>query len=806
MAHLVSIRSRFLAALLAAVLLGAAQPAAAAPTTCPADCNGDGQVTVNELVLAVGIALGETALVACPSADRDGDGAVMIGELVAAVAAALEGCPVLPSPSATATSTGTAPPIDTATPTATGSQPPTSTATATVAVDTPTATATQAESTPTATEGESTPTATGTEGPSTPTPTEADATTTPTEADATPTATAAASTPTATVGEPTATPSETATELPSTTPTATVSPTPSVGPSGLVAMIDEGEVRLAWTNVPLDAGLPNAKLLRRLNAPVAGPSDPAATSVFFGAAANATHPLAELLPDVPEDDRVYHYAVFACAAEDACSTIGSATTLSPTLVQVLHAGGYVIHWRHAFADVCADLLANGGTAENPIVPDWWKSCDANCSSNPATATARQLGAVGRAQAETIGEAFDILRLPVGRVISSEFCRCVTTAELMDFGPPIEQTPDLTYYVYDEPNRCANAYQLLREVPAAGTNTALIGHAGFFSPCPVLSQLAMGEAAVFKPDGNGGAEEITRVTFDEWASLYPPGPSGLSAQVDEPHVRVHWTNGPQYPIVRVLRRLGTPVDGPNDPDAQVVYAGATDTVLEPIKNLLPSTPQSPRMYFYAVYGCVGAACEAEGSQTMITLTLAQALRAGGYVIHWRHASATVCQDNLALGTAATTSVPDWWKSCDANCPGEGPVTATARQLSDAGRAEATAIGEEFDAQGFPIGRVISSEFCRNLETAELMDFGPPIEPSPAITYFVYDEANRCQASFALLAQAPAGATNTALIGHAGNSCSPLSDLAWAEGAIYKPDGHGGTTYIDRLNWEEWGTLQ
>jgi phosphohistidine phosphatase SixA len=780
-----SIRTRILPALLATVLLCGVRAAAAAPSTCPSDCNGDFEVTVNELVLAVTIALGDAELSVCPLADRDGNGAVEIADLIAAVSAALEGCPAQPSPTETATSTGTVPPVDTATPTATGSQPPTPTATETVEADTPTATATQDESTPTVT---------GTHSPDTPTATA-------TENESTPTATEVEATPTATE------PDTTATEAPATeTPTATVSPTPSVGPSGLTAMIDEGEVRLAWTNPPADAGFPNAKLLRRLNAPVAGPNDPEATGVFFGAAASTAHPLTDLLPDVPEDARVYHYAVFACAAEDECSPLGAATTLTPTLVQVLRAGGYVIHWRHAFADVCADLLDTGGTAENPIVPDWWKSCDNNCTSNPATATARQLGPAGRAQAIAIGEAFDILRLPVGRVLSSEFCRNVTSAELMDFGPPIEQTPALTFFVYDESSRCANTYALLDEVPAAGTNTALIGHAGFSPPCPVLSQLAMGEAAIFKPDGSGNTEEITRVTFDEWASLYPPGPSALSAVIDEPHVRIHWTNGPAYPIVRLLRRLGTPVDGPNDPDALVVYAGTGDTVLEPLKNLLPSTPETPRVYFYAVYGCVGDSCEAEGSQTMIEPSLAQALRAGGYVIHWRHASATVCADDLGLGSAATTSVPNWWKSCDATCPAEGTTTATARQLSDAGRNEATSIGDEFAAEGFPIGRVVSSEFCRNVETAELMDFGPPIEQSQAITYFVYDEPNRCLASFALLAEPPVGATNTALIGHAGNTCPPLSDLAWGEGAIYKPDGHGDSMFIGRVLWHQWDDLE
>jgi len=59
---------------------------------CAADCSGDGTVTIDELVLAVRIALDELGASACPAADRDGNGTVGIDDLVAAVAAALDGC------------------------------------------------------------------------------------------------------------------------------------------------------------------------------------------------------------------------------------------------------------------------------------------------------------------------------------------------------------------------------------------------------------------------------------------------------------------------------------------------------------------------------------------------------------------------------------------------------------------------------------------------------------------------------------------------------------------------------------------
>jgi hypothetical protein len=49
-------------------------------------------VTIDELVLAVRIALEEATLGLCPSVDHDGDGRVTIDELVLALNMALSGC------------------------------------------------------------------------------------------------------------------------------------------------------------------------------------------------------------------------------------------------------------------------------------------------------------------------------------------------------------------------------------------------------------------------------------------------------------------------------------------------------------------------------------------------------------------------------------------------------------------------------------------------------------------------------------------------------------------------------------------
>jgi len=71
----------------------ATPPVSPGPAGCPGDCDGNGSVTVNELVTSVNIALGSLPLSACPVLDVNGDGTVEIDELVAAVNDALNGCP-----------------------------------------------------------------------------------------------------------------------------------------------------------------------------------------------------------------------------------------------------------------------------------------------------------------------------------------------------------------------------------------------------------------------------------------------------------------------------------------------------------------------------------------------------------------------------------------------------------------------------------------------------------------------------------------------------------------------------------------
>lgn len=82
---------------------------------------------------------------------------------------------------------------------------------------------------------------------------------------------------------------------------------------------------------------------------------------------------------------------------------------------------------------------------------------------------------------------------------------------------------------------------------------------------------------------------------------------------------------------------------------------------------------------------------------------QALRAGGHVALMRHAPAP-----------GGTGDPPGFRLEDC---------ATQRNLSDAGRAQAAAGGARFKAEGVTFEAILSSPWCRCVDTAELLDMGP-----------------------------------------------------------------------------------
>jgi hypothetical protein len=114
---------------------------------CTGDCNGDGMVSINELILGVNIELGGQPASQCPPF-QNAQGMVNIAQLIKGVNNALNGCSGGATPTPTATQTrGQVTPTTTPTPTPTASKTSTPTTTAATHTSSPTETGTATQST-----------------------------------------------------------------------------------------------------------------------------------------------------------------------------------------------------------------------------------------------------------------------------------------------------------------------------------------------------------------------------------------------------------------------------------------------------------------------------------------------------------------------------------------------------------------------------------------------------------------------------------------------------------------------------------
>jgi phosphohistidine phosphatase SixA len=123
----------------------------------------------------------------------------------------------------------------------------------------------------------------------------------------------------------------------------------------------------------------------------------------------------------------------------------------------------------------------------------------------------------------------------------------------------------------------------------------------------------------------------------------------------------------------------------------------------------------------------------------------ALADGGHVALMRHA--------LAPGTGD----PENFRLDDCS---------TQRNLDEAGRDQARRTGQAFRERGVEIGQVLSSQWCRCLETAELLALGE-VEPFPPLNSFfgARERApNQTEAVRALLAQADAEGPSLVMVTH------------------------------------------
>ena len=182
---------------------------------------------------------------------------------------------------------------------------------------------------------------------------------------------------------------------------------------------------------------------------------------------------------------------------------------APAWVAALRDGGYVIVLRHG-----ATYTDQADT--NPLDPK-------------DTAHQRQLNDAGRGAAKSMGDALRKLKIPVGKVQTSQFQRAVETGTLLGFGE-VSPTADLAegglVVTPNENNRRTAALRTLAATPPpAGTNIVLVTH----KPNIVDAfgkdwfDVREGEASIFRPDGKGGFAAVARVQVAEWTRLAQAAP-------------------------------------------------------------------------------------------------------------------------------------------------------------------------------------------------------------------------------------------------------------------------------------------
>lgn len=171
---------------------------------------------------------------------------------------------------------------------------------------------------------------------------------------------------------------------------------------------------------------------------------------------------------------------------------------SPALLQQLREGGYVLYLRHTSTDFSQN--------------DSRMTSYADCSSQ------RNLTDKGREEARAIGEHVKRLKIPIGEVLASPFCRTMETARLA-FGKA-QATNDARGGPSrpDDPKRYDPLRKLLATRPSSGTNTIISSHGNPFHAVAGPPYLAEGEFAVVKPEGDARFTVLARLRLGDWQLL------------------------------------------------------------------------------------------------------------------------------------------------------------------------------------------------------------------------------------------------------------------------------------------------
>lgn len=187
---------------------------------------------------------------------------------------------------------------------------------------------------------------------------------------------------------------------------------------------------------------------------------------------------------------------------------------------------------------------------------------------------------------------------------------------------------------------------------------------------------------------------------------------------------------------------------------------------------------------AVAACALLLAVAAAASAVADEALWRRLRGGGHVVMIRHGS-----------TDAGVGDPPGFRPGDCR---------TQRNLNEAGRDEARRIGEAFRTHGVAVGAVLSSEWCRCLDTARLA-FGraEPWAPLNSVFERADLETRTTPAVKTRVAALPAG-PNVVMVTHNVN-IRAVTGVSTAPGemVVLAPDGRGGFAVVGRLRVDQMG---
>ena len=158
-----------------------------------------------------------------------------------------------------------------------------------------------------------------------------------------------------------------------------------------------------------------------------------------------------------------------------------------------------------------------------------------------------------------------------------------------------------------------------------------------------------------------------------------------------------------------------------------------------------------------------------------------MKAGGHILMIRHALAP------GTGDPANFRIGD---------------CSTQRNLDDRGRQQAKAIGNWLRSNGITSARVYSSQWCRCLETSELLELGPVAE-LPALNSFyemAQDRQPNLEALRKFIAEQPSAGVLVILVTHLVTISSIAGKgVSSGEGVLLKLNQDGTYENVDRMNF-------